>query len=308
MFCIHCKKEYDEKYIIDAKGNRYCSEDCMEQYMEANDISFPPYPYEDTYLMLRNSYIELLDGWESTLNRATIDLEDAVDELMEEIDSLIEDHYDFILSEGDDGPYAWEIYQYTNKLKELQQRIFAWRPNRKTLYWITSDHGNYGDLGEAGEEVYQKICTDLYLAGYEEFILYVTEHLQHPYHWGLNYIFDNLEMAQEAYEVLLTVCDKHGVDLRMVNAHKCEAHCRDILEADADTYVNGWFYCYSCKESDHHGVYSVDELDEWIRYYNENETDRQILIHEREEWCFPFKKKIRRSCRTWERELPEWAI
>ena len=154
----------------------------------------------------------------------------------------------------------------------------------------------------------EKICTDLYLAGYEEFILYVTEHLQHPYHWGLNYIFDNLEMAQEAYEVLLTVCDKHGVDLRMVNAHKCEAHCRDILEADADTYVNGWFYCYSCKESDHHGVYSVDELDEWIRYYNENETDRQILIHEREEWCFPFKKKIRRSCRTWERELPEWAI
>lgn len=111
--------------------------------------------------------------WKQTLNNTVRNLEDAVDELLEEIDLLIGEHDDFIRSEGDDGPYALEIYQYTEKLKELQKHIFAWRPYRKTLYWVTADDGNYGDLGSTGEEVYEKIGIALYLVGYEEFILYV---------------------------------------------------------------------------------------------------------------------------------------
>ncbi|MCP3776503.1 hypothetical protein NLX71_24980 [Paenibacillus sp. MZ04-78.2] len=207
--------------------------------------------------------------------------------MMAEIDDLIGNHYDFILSEGDDGPYAWEIYQYTNKLRGLQKRILTWRPHRKTLYWVTADHGNYGELGEDAEEVYHKICTDLYLTGYEEFILYVVEHHQHPYHWRLNYVFDNLEMAKEAYEILRLVCENHGVDTSIVETHKCEAHCVDILEADADTYINGWFYCYSCKESGDHGIFTQQELKVELKYYEEHEEERQDVIYERRDWCMP---------------------
>ncbi|ADM68664.1 hypothetical protein [Paenibacillus polymyxa] len=77
----------------------------------------------------------------------------------------------------------------------------------------------------------------------------MVEHYQHPFRWGLNYVFDDREMAKEAYEILKPVCDKHGVDISIVEAHKCESQCGDVLEATSDTYINGFFYCYSCKES-----------------------------------------------------------
>jgi hypothetical protein len=37
MICVYCKKETDEKYIIDMNGTLYCSEDCLEQYCEEQD-------------------------------------------------------------------------------------------------------------------------------------------------------------------------------------------------------------------------------------------------------------------------------
>lgn len=39
----------------------YCSEECMEQYLEKQDLSYEPFPCEDTYLMLRQEYIDLID-------------------------------------------------------------------------------------------------------------------------------------------------------------------------------------------------------------------------------------------------------
>ncbi|MDQ0086735.1 late competence protein required for DNA uptake (superfamily II DNA/RNA helicase) [Paenibacillus anaericanus] len=122
MNCTHCSKETDEKYIIDAVGSYYCSEKCMEDYQENSNVSFDDeHPYEDAYFMLRRSYIDLIDEWEGELSQKTENLESAVDEILDEIDELISDHADFIYSEGDDGPYAWEIYQYTLKLRELQK-------------------------------------------------------------------------------------------------------------------------------------------------------------------------------------------
>jgi hypothetical protein len=108
MICVYCKKEPDERYIIDMTGVLYCSEDCLEQFIDEQDTSLDPHPYEDTYLMLRNAYIELLDHWEETLKQANENLEDAVDELLGEIDELIDEHADFIRAEGDDGSRATE--------------------------------------------------------------------------------------------------------------------------------------------------------------------------------------------------------
>ncbi|MEF2244235.1 hypothetical protein [Paenibacillus sp. IITD108] len=307
MNCTQCKKEMDERYIIDAKGTIYCSEDCMDQYMEERESSYDSHPYEDTYLILRRGYIDLLDHWEDTLNKEKINLELLVDELLEEIDELIDDHSDFIRAEGDDGPYAWEIYQYTLKLRELQKYILAWRPNRKMLYWVTGMDTNYGSLDKNQEGIYDKICMDLYLTGYEDFILYVIKIHQHPYHWGLDYVFDNLDMAKEAYEILKPFCDKYGVELSIVESYKCEAHCEDVLEADADTYINGFFYCYSCSESQERGVFTLLELKSELTGIEKNNEERQEIIEERKDWVAPFKRKIKRSCRTYGIDTPSWV-
>lgn len=305
--CTQCKKEPDERYIIDAKGTKYCSEDCMDQYLEELDIPYDPHPYEDTYLYLRRSYIEILNNWENVLDKKTTDLENAVDELLEEIDELIGGQADFVRAEGDDGSFAWEIYQYTLKLAELQKRIFTWRPNRKMLYWVKEMNTNYGSLEKDQEKIYDKICTDLYFNGYEDFILYYIKHHQHPYHWGVNFVFDNPEMAKEAYELLKSLCEKNGVDISIVESLQCEAHCGDILEVDAGTYINGWFYCYSCKESGDHGIFTQQELAVELQYYEENEDERQMVIFERKDWCATYKSKIMRSCREHDVEVPSWA-
>ncbi|AOZ92278.1 hypothetical protein [Paenibacillus crassostreae] len=305
MTCTHCGKEMDEKYIIDARGTEYCSEDCMEEYQDKHDIE--PHPYEDSYLILRHAYTELLDTWEQTLCNTVGNLEDVVDELLEEMDELIGEHDDFIRAEGDDGPYAWEIYQYTLKLRELQRCIFAWRPNRKVLYWVDGSIEDYRVSDEQQEEIYNRICTDLYLDGYEEFILYVIKNHQYPWRDRLNYVFDNEEMAQEAFEILKPFCDKRGVELSIVESYKCEAYCGDILEVDADTYINGWFYCYSCKGNGEHGIFTPQELEAELQYYEGNEEERQVVIYERRDWCFPYKKKIKRTCREFEVEVPGWA-
>ncbi len=223
MNCAHCGKETDDKYIIDAVGSYYCSEDCIEDYQENSSVSFDDkHPYEDAYLMLRRLFIEIIDQWEDGLSQRTSNIETEVDDLLGGIDELISNHQDFINSEGDDGPYAWEIYQYTLKLRELQQRIVLWRLNRKLIYWVTGGDYNYGSMDDNQKEMYDKVCTNLYMTGYEEFILYVIKHHQHPFHWGLNYVFDNLEMAKEAFEILNAVGEKHGVSISIVEYHKCE--------------------------------------------------------------------------------------
>ncbi|REK71497.1 hypothetical protein [Paenibacillus paeoniae] len=307
MSCIQCGKESDEKYIIDSRGTEYCSEDCMEEYHDKRDISFEPHPYEDTYLLFRRAYIEHLDNWEQTLDKTPRNLEDAVDQLLEEIDELIEEHSDFIRVDGDDGPYAWEIYQYTLKLSKLQKRIFAWRPIRKVWYWLEGSGANYGSLDEEREGIYNKIGKDLYLAGYEDLILYVIKHHQHPYHWGLNYVFNHAEMAEEAFRILKPYCNKCEVELSIIESYKCEAHCGDILETNADNYMNDWFYCYSCKESGDHGIFTPQELERELRYYEKNEGERQIVIYELRDWCYPYKQKIKRTCRAFDVEFPSWT-
>lgn len=122
--CLNCAKDVDERYIIDIEGEQFCSEDCLESYKEGHHLTYDALPNEDTYLMLRREYINLLYNWEDVLNKETTHLECAMDEMLEEIDKLIDDNTDFLDAEGHDGPYALEIYQYTLKMREFQKPFF----------------------------------------------------------------------------------------------------------------------------------------------------------------------------------------
>jgi hypothetical protein len=303
-YCKQCAQEINEKYIVAADGELFCSEDCLDNFMESNDISYAPHPYEDQYLSIRRDYIELLENWEERLSSTENYLEAEVDEIYEEIDKSIEEYYDFIRSEGDDGVYAWEIYQYTRKLKDLQQKIFAWRPNRKTYYWVSTELGLYG----SDDELFDKITTALYLDGYGEDIIEIIKNHAHPYHWGGNFVFNCYEDALEVYEVFKPYFDKYEQEIRLEESHRCEAGCGDIVGKNDDSlFLNGFFYCYSHSECGKYGIYSEADLHMELTYIADNDAQRLDIIEGKQDWCYPFREMIKRSCRTYRVEIPDWA-
>lgn len=303
-YCKQCTKVVDEKYIVNLNGDFFCSEDCMES---SNDF-YPSHPYEDQYLSIRTTYIELLENWEEKLASAESYLEDKVDSFYEEIDEVVEAYSDFINTEGDDGVFANEIYQYTLKLKALQKKIFAWRPARETYYWISSELGLYGSDDIKDKGLFDKITTALYMDGYGDDLLEIVKNYAHPYHWGCNLVLKSYEDALEVYEVTKPYFDKYEQDLNLIESHRCEAGCGDIVsKSDDNLFINGWFYCYTHSESGDYGIYSEIELTKEINSIAENSSDRQTIIDDKADWCYPFKEKIKRSCRTYQIEIPDWA-
>lgn len=304
--CVHCSISLDEKYIVDQDGKLFCSDNCLENFLEENPADFEPHPYEEQYLLVRSRYINILENWEQHLSSKVNSLEAAVDELYEEIDEIIGDYSDFIRSEGDDGVYAWEIYQYTQKLKDLQQTIFAWRPDRKTYYWVSTELGLYDSHDEKEQQLFDKITASLYLDGYEDDLIKILKNLAHPYHCGCNLLFNYYEDALEVYEVFKPYFDKYGVEINLKKAHRCEADCGDIVGSnDNNLLLNGFFYCYSHSESGDYGIFSREELEKNLQYISENESEMMKIIDR--DFDDPFKQMIKRSCRTYQLEIPDWA-
>lgn len=168
--CVHCSNLIDEKFIVNQDGKLFCSDNCLENSLEKNLTNYEPHPYEDQYLLIRSSYIDIFENWEQHLSSKENSLEAAVDELYEEIDEIIGDYSNLFVPRGM-MVYAWEIYQYTQKLKDVQQTIFAWRPNRKTYYWVSTELGLYDSNDEKEKQLFDKITVSLYLDGYgDDFI------------------------------------------------------------------------------------------------------------------------------------------
>jgi hypothetical protein len=308
--CTQCQVALDEKYIVNQSGDLFCSEDCIEDYFENHETMFSPHPYEDQYFAIRREYIYLLENWEQQLSSKKDYLEAAVDELYEEIDELIDEYYDFILSEGDDGIYAQEIYQFTMKLRDLQKKIFAWHPNRKTYFWISTELGLYGSNEAYDQQMFQKITTALYLDGYgEDILLDLIKTHAHPFHLGCNLVFDCYEDALAVFDVLKPYFEQYDLELSIRESYRCEAGCGDIVDnGDKSLFLNGFFYCYPHSESGDYGLFSENELKGEVEYYSDNESERIVLIEGKQDWCYPFKEKIKRSCRTYQIEIPDWAL
>jgi hypothetical protein len=305
--CRHCLKELDEKYIINPNGELYCGEECLDYLSDINDISYDPHPYEDQYMGIRRDYIDLLENWELTLSSVENNLKCKIDE-------IIDDYYEFFQSEGDDGIYAQEIYQYIWKLKDLQQKILAWRPNRKTYYWLSTDLGlnaKYGSTDTPHDEMmYDKITVALYLDGYGEDLQDIIKNHAHPIHWGCNLVFNNNEDATEVYEVFKPYFERYDQEIRIIESHRCEAiYCEDIADkSDESLYLNGFFYCNTHTDCGEHGIYSEEELTQEFNYYVENEGRRQVVMEGIDDWCYPFKEKMKRSYRSHSVDIPTWAL
>ncbi|WP_054939219.1 hypothetical protein [Paenibacillus ihuae] len=79
--CVYCSSSLDEKYIVDQDGKLFCSDKCLDNFLEKNPREYEPHPYEDQYSLIRGSYIDILENWEQHLSSKENFLEAAVDEL-----------------------------------------------------------------------------------------------------------------------------------------------------------------------------------------------------------------------------------
>jgi hypothetical protein len=137
--CVHCVTTLDERYLVNEYENYFCSEECYEKHSEIHIQLDEDHPYYFDYSTIRRDYLDWLDNWEAALlnaihsNRCP---QWVADELVDDVDDYISGYDDYIAIEGDDGIFASEIYDYTQKLEELQKLILQWRPVREIYYGI----------------------------------------------------------------------------------------------------------------------------------------------------------------------------
>jgi hypothetical protein len=88
-----------------------------------------------------------------------MNIEDSVDELLEEMDELIGEHNVFTRAEGDDGPYAWDIYHTHWSWERFRSVFLHGGQIDKMLYWVDGSIEDYRVSDEQQEEIYNRICT-----------------------------------------------------------------------------------------------------------------------------------------------------
>lgn len=133
--CKYCNKEISYFYRVNLNGEYFCDDECYDEYFEKHEEDCPDdyaHPYIDDYLAIRFEYHEWLN-WESELSRVRNGgVWNAAEEMIESIDSVIEEFSDYLYSSGDDGIFSYEIYQYILKLEEIQSEIEQWMEGHGT--------------------------------------------------------------------------------------------------------------------------------------------------------------------------------
>jgi hypothetical protein len=126
MHCEFCNSEVKDHYRVNQLGNNFCNDDCYDEFIENTDQPHDDssHPYIDDYELMRSNYLDWLEHWESDLspyNGGKLALKKG--EMIETIDEVFEEYWDYYISEGDDGVFAKEIYFYLLKFEDLKKRI-----------------------------------------------------------------------------------------------------------------------------------------------------------------------------------------
>lgn len=124
--CKLCKKKPKLKRRVNCEGLVFCSDDCYEEFDNSpNDMD---HPYIDDYDAIRFEYIEWTKSYEQELcNAKSIDGKPIKEELLEGIESVIDEFSDYMRLKGEDGVFSKEIYNYLMELEALQIVIKDWK-------------------------------------------------------------------------------------------------------------------------------------------------------------------------------------
>ena len=123
--CKVCRKKPKLERRVNCEGIVFCSDECHENYEHSpNDDS---HPYIDDYHAVRFEYIEWMRSYEADLYKYGPSKKE---DLVEGIESVIEEFADYIRLAGSDGVFSKEIYQYLLGLEELIDIINNWEPSK----------------------------------------------------------------------------------------------------------------------------------------------------------------------------------
>lgn len=110
--CKVCRKKPKLTRRVNCEGVVFCSDECYEGYEDSpNDHD---HPFIDDYDAVRFEYIEWMKSYDSFLLG-----EQTKENLLEGIESVLEDFADYYRLEGSDGVFSREIYLYLLSLEEL---------------------------------------------------------------------------------------------------------------------------------------------------------------------------------------------
>lgn len=306
--CIQCNNRLDERYLVNHRADYFCSEECHDLYHETNAHKSKEHdddhPYYFDYSTIRQQYIYWFDNWKLLLQKASKHVNEYAqwnaDDFIDDIDEIIWAYKDYIVTEGDDGIFAYEIYNYTQKLMKIQCEILQWRPERQTFYGLSSESIE----GRVLEEITAEICA----AEGNEFRQIISDHA-HQFHEYLDLIFDDFDERDIMEERLHPYFQRHKIELNSYSSHLCDGGCGDYLDAeDNDFWNDGWFYCDSCLRNKDVGELTIAELKRHLQYYLDNADDLQPIINDKQEEYVRYKSLIRRACRVHNVEIPDWAI
>lgn len=129
--CKVCRKKPGFEKRVNCEGILFCSDDCYEAYDGSpNDND---HPYIDDYDAIRFEYIEWMKDYENQLYNYWLYSHPKKEELVENINDLIDEFYDYYRLEGADGTFSMEIYNYLLAFEDLKDLIINWEVNEKEL-------------------------------------------------------------------------------------------------------------------------------------------------------------------------------
>ncbi|WP_066173615.1 hypothetical protein [Bacillus marinisedimentorum] len=129
--CKICRKKPRIERRVNSKGVLFCSDDCYEEYEDLHDDM--DHPYIDDYEAVRFEYIEWMKRYEDDLYKYWLYGFPRKKDLIEKIDDLIDEFYDYYRLEGADGVFSEEIYNYLLAIEELKEVIAEWEADAKEL-------------------------------------------------------------------------------------------------------------------------------------------------------------------------------
>nr|WP_295974817.1 hypothetical protein [uncultured Bacillus sp.] len=248
--CKHCKGKLDDIYRINGDGDRFCDDDCYEEYMaeheDAPDDSC--HPYMDDYEDIRSEYIRFLEWERFDLDGLYHNIDenrlDEVKKLIDTIDSIQWQYCSYYHARGDDGIFAWEIYLFYLKMEELKDRLRKWKPIREYEYHMT--------IKLDSDEDFMKNWWQL------------SKYLRSQ-RWNKLYRILRTRVFSEE-EMFFSFSDKVDLDEAIGEIHKrfkenniiihvdvidyCDGGCgtMKVLSEKVRKRKRGWFFCKNCRK------------------------------------------------------------
>lgn len=315
MKCVYCKNQVDVSYRVNCGGDVFCNDECYENQFEIDDRSMGDHdhPYIDSYENVLSEYLSRLNNWEDEMNLVDSDFVLKADELCDTIDEFIEQYFHFYTTQGDDGVFAYEIYNYLLKLQDLQGKILEWRPSRDKHYNIVFlfDQKSF-ETAEDHPSTYKKLGT--YLKKHYPNNTKLTPYLNAGFvkdgykctsNNDFELTFDDEGEAKEVVMEFREVFNESKAETLLEPSYLCDCGCGLFL-AENDAYdeggLEGWYYDQLCASLYFPGVYPKKYLENDILCDRADDVTEDITPN----YWFYFVHKVKRSCRVHEVDYPDW--